>query len=341
MLLCIRYLFAIFISFLFFSMEVNASDAASTSAPGKEEGHGAGASRSSSVSTVSLELALPCAVNMKKGTLVIDGAEFAIWDGYFKEINALPHANIGYDLSVDEVADLSSENKIACVAMNDSCLAKPGSGVELLSLDTLIDCVGLLMFHPEVGTVAAHIAVGTNLNSLDQFLDHYDGKEDVQVTLLSSYKSNLLKRVMRTVKKKGQQVSAVYVDNIIHQENADGNIIRRIWNPADIPGLDGRVKQLSRRSQAIQLDDVQDLLLQTKVSSPVGVFMNAETGHISFLAAVRGGNAPHVSSGQIKDLRETFLKIASWSTIRYLTKVKPFETQRTGADIAFVQYPVE
>ena len=293
---------------------------------------------SASASRISLEFDLPLAPGMSKGTLVIDSQQFAGMNKYFAKVNALPVAEIPYDVTPQALAAYFDENEVVMVAMNDSCLATPASGIKLLTLDNLVDCVGILAFSPSVGAAAAHITTGTNLESLSSVLDPYVGEEDVQITLLTSYKTSLLNKVRRAVEKKNLSITGLFVNNAVQQMSADGTALKRFLDPADFPGLGKFVARFSRSKKGVRLEKLLPILEQ-KISSPIGAVMNAETGLVSFVPSLEGEEKPHVSSTQLKSLREFSLQSMHWATMRYLSEVQPFEDQN-GVDIAFVQYPV-
>ena len=295
---------------------------------------------SSVVPKVNLEFDMPLAVGMSKGTMVISGPQFEKFNGYFKAVNAIPKADIPYGVSIEELAGLFDNNEIVLVAMNDSSYVTPEAGVKLLTLDYFLDCVGLFVFQPHVGAAAAHITIGTNLSSLDKALGAYEGQEGVQITVMSSYKTNLLKHVVALLQKKKLPITSLFVNEIVQQMNAAGTAVKRYFDPATLPGIDERVDSLLRRSKKITLGHIKDIMENSKALSPVGAVMRIETGEVNFVAGLNGDNGPHISSGQITNLRQISQSMPCWSAMRYHRSVKPFENDK-GVDIAFVQYPVE
>lgn len=284
-----------------------------------------------------LELELPKAAGMRSGIMVISDKEFPAFDKYFSKINALPKAQISYDIDNINFGYSVLSNEVALVAINDSCLAKPNSGIEMISLDNLQDCVGLFIFQDQVGTAAAHIALGTKLSSLDQLIKPFKNKNNVHITLLSSWKTNTLNKVMRFISENGLLVESVFVNNVVQQMNSDGTMIKRYLNPSDFLQDQMRHNLRNAKTNTSLLEFMNKV--GESVSSPVGAVISTSTGKISFIKVSNQPNAPHVSSGVIRNLRESMQKLPSWMGLRYKNEVQPYE-DKLDVDIAFVQYPV-
>jgi hypothetical protein len=285
------------------------------------------ASMENTEKAIHIEFDLPKAQGIDRGTMVISSTDHPKMDNYFKNINALPKAQIPYTMTDISFLSLVYDNEVALVSMNDSCLALPKSGVKIITVDSLSDCVGMFIFHEEVGCGAAHITIGTKPESLGNILNPFLGSDDVHITLLTSYKSNLLNRIYRLLKKQKFSIDAVYVNNIIQQMSPDGKIFKRYINPADI----------SYKTKMTQSQIVHCTAL--KFASPIGAIIDTSNGQISFVASSAHGNFPHQSSGIIKNARDKVHSIPCWAANRYKQSVKPYEDQ-DDVNIAFVQYPI-
>ncbi len=289
---------------------------------------------------IHLERALPIAKDLESGFMVFSDKQFAEMDKYFAKANALPKAVIPYDLDNSVFGfSIFENNDVAMVSMNDSCLVLPNSGVNMISLDNLIDCVGLFLFHPKVGSAGAHVTIGTTLKSLDKLINPFQGQEGVKVTLLTSWKTTLFSKIVRHIgtNKKLSDIS-IFTNNIIQQMSSDGNRLKRFVNPGDFPELREKFIQIMENSAPKEKTwALIEQFIDKIISAPMGAVLNTSTGKVSFINVEGKANLPHVSSGAIFQLRKLRLSLPCWDKIRYLADVKPNEDKR-NVDIAFFQY---